>query len=287
VNPCHRSQIVRSEQLTVRELRALIQKKTQGRIPVNVKKVYRASTGTGWLAGSTKQAMAEFKQQSTYDQWTLIGHQSVDHFRQITVYVHRNDFVRRRSQSGTDPEPITAPLQSNCTSVNILLYKTHYSQTKWRHVDECSDDCRDSPDISGNKLFVIRRHVTADERGDWPGRDHRRRRLHSAGRAVCVDYVPVVPEPTPGPARHGPGRNTTGSQELCGRSAVPATGGGGRGCGARSLHIGPGCPLAIGSCVAGAGGRTADVGGQADRRSFDTAQQWAAAACRMDGRVGR
>ena len=40
-------------------------------------------------------------------------------------------------------------------------------RTKWRHVDECYDDCRNSPDISGNKLFVIRRHVTYARCGDW------------------------------------------------------------------------------------------------------------------------
>jgi len=128
------------------------------------------------------------------------------------------------SQSQTDPAPTTLPLPSKPTFVNILMYKNALFKTKWRHVDERSDDCRNSPDISGNKLFVIRRHVTHAGRGDWrtvAGTDW----ATSPTRRLCVDYMPVLPEPTP--AR--PGRCTTGSQELC--VSEPATDRWRRGCG--------------------------------------------------------
>lgn len=151
------------------------------------------------------------------------------------------------SQSQTDPAPTTLPLPSKPTFVNILMYKNALFKTKWRHVDERSDDCRNSPDISGNKLFVIRRHVTHAGRGDWrtaAGTDW----ATSPTRRLCVDYMPVLPEPTPARPLHnglaGIVRQRAGDRPVAERMRRST----GLARSASAQAPPDACPLAIGSC---------------------------------------
>jgi len=112
--------------------------------------------------------------------------------------------------------------------------------------------------------------VTRVERVDWRTRPP----AVSPTRQSCVDYVPVVPEPTPAQPQHNGLAGIVRRQSRRPAARMRRSTG--------PLYIGPGggCPLAIGSC-----GWRCWCRRPADRRSFDTAQPWAA-ACRTDWWVG-